>query len=549
MTGAILARVRGNWAVAAALLVLPAVFVVAALALRQAGGAFWEWHTVDPSYFYLFNSLHIAQFTFPSQSFHPGIPVQIIGAIALKAAHPLSSAAELADRVFDDPEAHLRLISNVLLGLNAAALLLAGAAVRALGGSLPLALLMQAGPFLSMVILKNAYHVKPESLLIAVVLALSVLVLAAGRTWNRDGVTPLGVHSHAARRLALAFGAVAGLGVATKLTAAPVFLLPLFLLGGLKGIAVYALAAATAFVVFAAPALPTFGPFFDFAITVLARSGAYGSGSEFVIDTAAYPRDVVGVASRPIVHLQLVFAAAALAISAWRRRRGLAVPAFELRALAGLGLAITLQVLTVAKQPTANYMVPAYMLAPLSVILFTRFVAGLGLGGATSRRRAAAGGAVLLALLAAAQTFAVRRQYVELEGKRAEAKRIDNDRFAACARIYFFPASSPSFALFLGNWWAGGRQGAAIASRVPANDLWFEENTMDIRDAHGSRDLGRVLADNRCVFLRGGHPGPIGDFLAALAPGVRFDTSCSSREETVLTRGVDCAGRPIRTNN
>ena len=539
MIGAILSWVRGNWVQSAVLLVVPAVFVVAALALRQAGGAFWEWHIADPSYFYLFDSLHIARLTSPGQSFHPGTPVQIIGALALRLAYPLSSGADIAVRVFDDPEAHLRLLSNVLIVLNAAALWLAGAAVRAHGGSWPLALFMQAGPFLSMVILKNAYHVKPESLLIAAALALSVLVLAAGQKWSRDGD---------GRKLALAFGAVAGFGVATKLTAAPVFLLPLFLLGGTRGIAIYALAAAAAFLLFTAPALPNFVHVFDFTVAVLSRSGAYGGGAGFVIDPAAYPRDVLSVASRPIVHLQLVFGIIALAIAAWRRRHGQGVPVFELRALAGITLAIFIQVLAVAKQPTANYMVPAYMLAPLSVILFYRFVAGLRLGNATWRRRAGTAVAVLLAAVVATQGLAVRRQYLELAFKRTEASRIDNDRFAACARIYFFPASSTSFALFLGDWWTGSRESAAVASRVPANDLWFEQNIVDLRDAHGSRDLGKVLADNDCVFLRGGHPGPIGDFLARHAPDVRFDRSCSSREETVLTHGVDCAGRPIPKN-
>jgi hypothetical protein len=450
--------------------------------------------------------------------------------------------------VFDNPEAHLRLLSDVLLGLNAVALLIAGTLARALVGSLPLALLMQAGPFLSMVILKNAYHVKPESLLIAVAVALSVLVLAAGRTWNRAGVMPPGVHSHDAHRLALAFGAVAGLGVATKLTAAPVFLLPLFLLGGARGIAVYALAAAAAFALFTAPALPNFGKVLEFTIGALMRSGPYGSGSELVIDTAVYPRAVLSVASRPIVHLQLIFGAAALLIAAWRRRRGLAVPVFELRALAGLTLAVFSQVLAVAKQPTANYMVPAYMLAPLAVILFYRFVAGLGLGDARLRRRAAATVAVLIAVLGVAQTFAVRREYHDLAGKRAEAQKIDNGRFAACARVYFFPASSSSFALFLGDWWTGSREGNAVARRVRANEYWFEQNIMDFRDAHGSRDLGSVLAQSRCVFLRGGHPGPIGSFFARNAPGVRLDRSCSTRDENILTYGVDCAGRLIPKN-
>lgn len=518
----------------AALLVLPLLFVAASLALRQAGGAFWEWHISDPSYFYLFDALHIARLQPPGQSFHPGTPVQLLGALALILAYPFSSGAEIAARVFDDPEAHLRLISNVLIGVNALALLIAGAAARALVGNLALALFLQAAPFLSMVTLKNAYHVKPESLLIAVALMLAVLVLAAGRI-------SLPVR-------AVAFGTLAGLGVATKLTAAPVFLLPLFLLGGLRGIAVYAATAAAAFALFTLPALPNFATVFEFTLATLSRSGAYGSGSAFVIDLATYPRDVIAVASRPIVHLQLVFGAAALSIAAWRKRRGLAVPAFELRALAGLALAILAQVLAVAKQPTANYMVPAYMLMPLAAILFYRFVAGIGWGGETLRRRASVAVALLLAAVVVAQPFAVRRQYVELVQKRAEARKVDNDRFAACTRIYFFPASSPSFALFLGDWWTGGREGAAIARRVGANEYWFEQNIMDLRDAHGSRDLAPIVADSRCVFLRGGHPRPIAEFLARHAPDARFERTCSTGEETVFTLGVDCAGKLIPKN-
>jgi hypothetical protein len=541
-TGGLLAELRGD-SRTAALVALPVLFVAAALALRQAGGAFWEWHIADPSYFYLFDALYIVRLAPPGQSFHPGTPVQLIGALALKLAYPLSSGAEIAARAFADPEAHLRLVSNVLLGVDALALLVAGLAARAFVGNMALALFLQAGPFLSMVILKNAYHVKPESLLIAVALMLAVLVLAAGRAAARDGVAPLGVHPHDARKLAIAFGAVAGLGVATKLTAAPVFLLPVFLLGGARGIAVYAAAAAATFVLFTLPALPNLAKVLEFALVTLSRSGAYGSGSAFVIDLATYPRDVVNVASRPIVHLQLLFGAAALAIAAWRKRRGLPVPAFELRALAGLALAILAQVLAVAKQPTANYMVPAYMLMPLAAILFYRFVAGLGLGDARLRRRASGAVALALAAVVLAQPFAVRRQYVELAQKRAEARKVDNGLFAACARIYFFPASSPSFALFLGDWWTGGHEGAAVARRVAANEYWFEHNTMDLRDAYGSRDLGRIAAESPCVFLRGGSPGPIGEFLARHAPEARFERACATADETVFTLGVDCAGR------
>ena len=533
MKDAILSGLKGPGG--AALLALPAAFFAAALLLRHAGGPYWEWHIVDPSYFYLFDALHLAQFTLPGHPYHPGTPVQMVGAVALRLTYPLASAADLTAAVLADPEAHLRLLGNVLLGLIAGGLLAAGVAVRVLTGNLILALLLQTAPFLSMVILKNAYHVKPESLLILVALALSVAVLAAGRAWGSGGLPG---------RWIAALGAMAGFGVATKLTAAPLFLLPLFLLGGWRGLVAYGASAAAAFLLFTAPALPNFAPFLDLAANALTHSGPYSSGDKAVIDMAVYPRAVFGVASRPVVHLQLLFGLAALAVWAWRRRRGLAVPAFELRALAGLTLAVFVAVLAVAMQPTANYMIPIYMQMPLAVILLVRFVAGLKPWDAAFRRRAARAGLGALAVVIAVQATAVGREYADLASKKAQARRIDDGLFAACARIYFFPASSPSFALFLGDWWTGGRHGAAVAAQVPANNLWFEQNIMALRDATGARDLGRVLADNKCVFLRGGHPGPISGYLAAQAPGVAFDSSCSTRDETVLTRGVDCRGNP-----
>ncbi len=519
----------------AGLLVLPVAFFAAALALRQAGGPFWEWHIVDPSYFYLFDALHLAQFTPPGQSYHPGTPVQIIGGIVLRLAYPLASSADLAAAVLADPEAHLRLFSNVLLGSIATGLLGAGVVVRALTGSSTLALLAQAAPLLSMVILKNAYHVRPESLLILVALAFSMTVLAAGRAWSPGGLPG---------RWIVALGVLAGLGVATKLTAAPLFVLPLFVLGGGRGIALYGASAAAAFFVLTLPALPNFGRFLDLAAVTLTHSGAYGGGDKTAVDMAVYPRAILRVASRPIVHLQLLLGLAALALWAWRRRRGLAVPAFEARALAGLTLAVLVAVLAVAKQPTANYMIPIYMQMPLAAILCVRFAAGLKVWDAAHRRLAARAGAGLLAAALVVQAVAVGREYADLAGKKAQAARVDDALFAACARIYFFPAGHPSFALFLGDWWTGNRHGEAIAARVPTSDLWFEQNIMALRDATGARDLVRVLADNKCVFLRGGHPGPISGYLAAQAPGVVFDSSCSTRDETVLTRGVDCRGNP-----
>ncbi|MEO5335994.1 MAG: hypothetical protein H7841_03725 [Magnetospirillum sp. WYHS-4] len=512
------------WRPALVLAVLPACFAAAALILRAQGGPYWIWHIVDASYFYLFDAINLADLSWPGHPYHPGTPVQVLGALILKALHP---GQDLAERVLDDPEGHLNLIGDALVGLEALALFAAGFAAFRVTGNLALALVMEAGPFFSMVILKNAYHAKPEAMLVATMALFCAVTLAALR--------PDALEGRGRTRFALAWGALAGLGVATKLTAAPVFLLPVFLLKG-RGTAVYVLAALCFFALFMLPAAGALGKFAAHAALVMKSSGAHGAGAATVIDVAAYPGAVLKILKRPAANLPVLLALAVVGWAAWRKRRGLTFPSPETRALTGVGLAVLAQVLAVAKQPTANYLIPSYMLLPLAILLAWRIVAAT----MPERPRLAAPARAGLVLLIALQGFGVARLSDELDGRRRDALGLDETAFSACARVYFFPASHPAFALLLGDWWTGSRHAGAVAARVPPDVFWFEQNTMTLRDARGPRDLGEIAASYPCLMLRGGHRGPISAYLAAKLPGRAFDTACSSGEETVLTSGTDC---------
>ena len=153
-----------------------------------------------------------------------------------------------------------------------------------------------------MVILKNAYHAKPESLLIATALALSVAVLATDMEKQDGQSVPAGGR----------VGIIAGFGVATKLTAAPIFLLPIFLLGGWRGIAAYGLAAAAASRCFSRRRCPS--PRRRSRPDRADHAGAYGGGAKGTIDFAAYPApsSVSPPSRRPSA---IGFGAAALAIA------------------------------------------------------------------------------------------------------------------------------------------------------------------------------------------------------------------------------------------
>lgn len=517
----------------AVLAVMPVLFVVAVLLMREHGGPYWVWHVIDPSYFYLFDSLHIATLHWPGHPYHPGTPVQVIGAAVLRLLHPLLSNDALVQTVLDRPEAYLHRIGDVIIALQALALFAAGAVAWAVTRSLGLAVVMETGPFLTMVVLKNAYHVKPEPVLTLTMLLFSIVTLLALRPGALDG--------NGRYRYAAVWGLVAGFGVATKLTAAPVFVLPVFLLGGWRPVLAYGAASLAGFGFFILPAAGTFYKFLSFVAVVTKGSGAYGTGAQTVIDVAQYPKALFKILKRTAAALPVLIALAALGTAAWRSRRGRSVPSLELRALAGIGLAVFLQAMAVAKQPTANYMVPSYMLLPLAVVVGWRFWAGLNAGagrfGVWAKRVAAVAGIVVLAL----QAKHVFDQDRELDARRRAALTPNDVLFDQCARIYFFPSSSPTFALQMGDWWSGSLFPDAVAARIPANQFWFEQNTMALRDAKGVRSLPEVAKAFPCLMLRGGHMGPIGAFLAEKLPDMRFESACSTPDEFVLTAVGACA--------
>jgi hypothetical protein len=516
-----------------ALFVLPLLFAAVALAFRHLSGPHWIWHVVDASYFYLFDALNLANLTWPGHPYHPGTPVQVMGALVLRVLHPTLAGPELVAAVLDDPEGHLTALGNALIAVQAVALLVAGLIGLVATRSLFLALVVQTGPFLSMVILKNAYHVKPEPMLVAVMALFTALALLALRPGALEGT--------GRTRFAVAFGILAGFGVATKLTAAPVFLAPLFLLGTIRSVLVYGIVSAMALALFLLPAAGSLHLFADYVAMIAHSSGPYGTGAARIIDTEAYPKALLKILKRPTAFLPIVIAAAVLATSLLRRCGPLGA---EARMLAGILLACLVEALFVAKQPTANYMIPAYMLLPLSIVLAWRFFAGSGIGGPGFRARAGRYAMVGIVLALVPQAWAVAGQGHELLRLRDRALARDDGEFDRCARVYFFPASAPSFALNLGNWWTGSRFGKAVAGRVPANQFWFEQNTRDLRDAEGSRDIAEIAATHPCLVLRGGHKGPMLTYLAEKLPDLKLDSACSTPDEFVFSTAGVCSGDP-----
>ncbi|MBC8339908.1 MAG: hypothetical protein H8E39_14595 [Alphaproteobacteria bacterium] len=529
------------------LLVLPVLFVISALWARAQGGPAWLWFNLDPDYFYLLDALNILNLTTPGHVMHPGTTVQWLSALILKLAHPATPSGALTGMVLAEPEPNLQLIAVTFTGFTAMALWGLGAAGRRVFGGWTAAGFLQLAPFMSMVVFKHAYRVKPEALLVLTMLVLAWAVVTS--------LTP-GVLARRRVLFGILFGAIAGFGVATKITAFPVFLLPVFVLGAGAGmrvwsgsVLVYGLAAFAALVLFTLPAIGAYQIFLDWMVTISQGSGAYGGGaSGDFMNWAGYPKQVLKLFKRPAFHVVFLISVVVLALTLRRRVRdgdpltsdteGLAL------VLAGIVVSQLAHVLLVAKQANAMYMIPSFVLIPLAFVLAWR------LGERLLPRSLATGAVVLLAALVIAQGAGVARLGKELADDRRAARSVDMDRFKSCARVYSYAASSPSYALMLADYVTGERFAGWFSANRPGNDYWLEhwwdQNRLVFRDWRGPEDMRETLARYPCVAVRASHWYILERLLPETMPELIFDKMCRAGKETIAVRGADCSGQVIQ---
>ena len=516
------------------LVILPALYLTYALILRADGGPFWIFHAIDPSYFYLLDAVNLINLNTTGSFAHPGAPVQSIGAMVLAAFHGFADADTITDRVLADPEPHLRAISTGLYVINAVGLLAVGLVARsALAGLMP-ALLVQAGPFASSVIFRHGLYAKPETFLIFTALILAVVTLLAVRP---------GALEKRPTVFAVMFGIAAGLGIATKLSAAPLYVLPVFLLWGVRPLVIYGAVSAVTFVVLTLPVVGGYGEMASWIGKLAMGSDHFGGGEQTFIDLENYPRDVIRMASRPVLLLPIVLTPFAL-LEAWRRaRRGQDVPRPVMRALGGVVLAQFVQIVVVAKHPDAHYLVPNIVLSGLSVALFYRLVSQLVTVSPRVRFWSREAVAVVFGIYLLVQGATIVAEDFQLREWRADAESVDNSKFGHCAQVYFQFATDPTYALFLANHVTKGRLADRIAPYVAPNVLWFEVVSGTFRDLFGEADMLDALAEYPCAYFRGQERGIMETYLEENAPGVTFSDACSTDLETVLTAGVDCQGK------
>ncbi len=514
-----------------ALLALPLAFLVISLFMRHNAGPFWLWSNLDPDYWYLIDSLNMVNGDWPKHIAHPGTTLQWIGAIFIKVIHPFSSADEINRMVLSNPEHYLRLIGRGLILFNTLALIIVGMVGYLVFRDLVPALLLQMGPFLSKLIFKWTIHVSPEPLLVTTMIALAVVAILALRK---------GQIENNRYRYAIAFAIIAGFGMVTKVTSAGLYLLPLFLLSNIRAIALYGVIATLSIVIFSLPAAGSYGIIIDNLSKVSTASGFHGSGEQTFIDLSTYPKQLIRVSSRPMFFVVL-FVGLGLIAAVYRKCRLEARPFPATgRAVAGLCLAYVGQAMLVAKHPAGHYMIPALTTSALGLALIYQLSKELLIADGIGRTRLRLGFAILLFILIGAQGNSLLGLNKEFTKRTTNAAAIDETPYGNCARIYFWPASQPLYALFMGSLNAKSSFDATLESLYPDKSVMYYTNDGNLHALKGLRDP-KVLADQYpCIYARGERPDGSLKVLEDAFKTYPVKGRCQLGDEVAFTWGVDC---------
>jgi hypothetical protein len=444
----------------AGLLLVPALLLAVCFVIRDARGPYWMGLNLDPDYAYLLNSLNLVQGHPPAHVDHPGTFVQLMGAAALRAGHAAVGRGSIAEDVIGRPELYLTLTSALYVTMYAGLLVVLGAAVLQATGSVPAAVLSQATPFLSPTCTEHILCVKPEPVLLSLSAIAAILALRARRgPAGRAGT-------------ALALGAVGGAALASKVTAAPLLVVPLLALAGWRARAVFAATAAATAAVLVFPARAHLVNFWLLQRRIALHGGQYGTGAERGVHPGQYLMSAASLLRHePALALLIVAGTVVLLRVRVVDERGAGMR----RVLLGIVGAATASVLLVAGHPAAHYLVPALGFLGLGYALTVSLPFAEGTPGA--RYRLAVVGWGVVAALAVSQSVPLLQLLRELRQKReqqAAAVTVVGSQPGALV-VHYYRASHPAYALHFGDAFAGMRRMREIAEMYPRSlfyDIW-----------------------------------------------------------------------------
>ena len=302
---------------------------------------------------------------------------------------------------------------------------------------------------------------------------------------------------------------------------------------------------AIAFIFFFLPAIDALSLFFDWLVKLSSTVGSHGDGPRGFLNINEYIKAFFKILKRPSIKIPLILAAITIGVAGWRSNQSqIQLNTDDMRGIIGISAAQLAQAALVAKQAAAFYMIPAYMLAAISVLLSLRILWAVRPAKFGSQVSGYTIGALIVLIVIVAQMNGIRKVASHFGALRQHAEELDHRSHPQCARIYNYTSSSPVFALYLADFVTGGRQSKAIKNLVPDNHYWINDwwawKSTELRDWEGKVNFHKIRKEYPCLIFHGSKRHGAEQFLKNQEPKLLFQNTCISGPEVIKTVGTSC---------
>ncbi len=458
------------------LVVAPILFLILHAAFSQARGPFFLGFNYDPDYAYLFNGLNLTSGIPPDHIDHPGTSLQLFAAAGIKLANFTATKVGTNETVLAHSEMYLGRLNLTLMIGYAISMVLFAAWVWRKTGSMTVALLWQAAPFLLDESFLEVTRFRPESMILIIAGAMAAVLYVRAFQDEPDGMGVICL---------LAFLAVTG--VVTKINFLPFVLVPLFCLRTWKARAIYLVLLCCFGSLWMLPLKPHYQRFATWVLNLVTREGRYGDGAPGLIGQHYSMFLAQLVPARPALFLAIALGFTAL-IQSWRRPKRTARETRLAWLLAGLVLAQIVECLMVGKFGHARYLLPAMAFLGLNAAVLAA-LARCWQDGPPRLPWILPVGACLSILVAGWSGFKLHHLHTQMARDRdahAEIARALDKDFSDKTVVYYYGCSSLYHALWFGNAYSGRRHGkiiidqlfprhgpAYVAEEWPNQTIWY----------------------------------------------------------------------------
>ncbi len=480
---------------------MPILVLIISLCCKSSVGEYYTGGYFDPAYAYLMNSLNLSQMSGYGVGHidHPGTPVQIAGAVIIKLFYTLENKnTDIVSDVISNPEYYLTRINLAFIFLTSLALFILGFSAFRKTGKLFTSCLLQLTLLYPSTVYDHFTDVSSESLFIVAIL-LFITVIIFYSFGNNDFTRNTNL------KYILCFSLVCGFGLACKIIFLPLLIIPLLLIKRNSFKLLFLSLTFISFIIFVIPAISMehILKYYDWLRGIAMHSGKYGTGREDIIETSSYLENI-----RKIFTSDFSFTAAYFLILA-----GLILRLFKnfrdkirhhrlSNVLTGIFLAMTFQILIVAKHFDSRYMIPAYMLCVPGLIILSLMLCDFF--PAYSKKIPVFFGCTILSisLFRIAEIYTEYSQYSE---KLAETVNLDNFlkvKYSDCLVINSNIADNIVYCLYFGADWSGAEKDKYYSEigRLYPENFYFDRYIRNyyLTDIHLLKS--RLSKTNKFIF-------------------------------------------------